>query len=465
MTLTFAAEAYAPPVPDLAERVGWLGLLGAFRRNTLEAFPRACLDAPVVTIPLPGGRMVLLSTPAGARHVLLTAADDFERLPAGRRVLGPIAGRGLVLADGEAWRHQRRVLAPAFTPRTLPLMLRFVARSAEESCRRLEAGLGAPVDLRGEMQQVALDIATTSMFSLETGPLGAEIRALISGYLGRLGRPTVADFLLPPAWPTPSSPRRALFRRRWLKTVRAVLAARRAQGQRQGQGPGQEDGMRRDAPRDLFDLLDAAHGDAPGGLLADEIGTLIVAGHETTASTLFWACTLLARAPAVQDALAAEARGLDLTEAGAADTLPHLRLARAVAQEALRLYPPVYVIARRAARTSTVEGVTVPAGSIVMVPTWILHRNPRWWDRPAAFDPGRFLDRPEPDRFLYLPFGAGPRICIGAQLALAEATLVLARLARDFRLALDGNRPVLPVATTTVRPDHVPRFHLARRAG
>ncbi len=97
--------------------------------------------------------------------------------------------------------------------------------------------------------------------------------------------------------------------------------------------------MSRDAPRDLFDLLDAAHGDAPGGLLADEIGTLIVAGHETTASTLFWACTLLARAPSVQDALAAEARGLDLTEAGAADSLPHLRLARAVAQEALRLYP------------------------------------------------------------------------------------------------------------------------------
>ncbi|KMO22688.1 cytochrome P450 [Methylobacterium indicum] len=461
MTLTAAPEAHAPPVPALAERVGWLGLLGAFRRNTLEAFPRACLDAPVVTIPLPGGRMVLLSTPAGARHVLLSAADDFERLPAGRRVLGPIAGRGLVLADGEAWRHQRRVLAPAFTPRTLPLMLRFVARSAEDSCRRLEAGLGASVDLRGEMQRVALDIATTSMFSLETGPLGAEIRDLISGYLGRLGRPTVADFLLPPAWPTPSSPRRALFRRRWLATVRAVLAARRAQGQ----GQAQEQGTRHDAPRDLFDLLDAAHGDAPGGLLADEIGTLIVAGHETTASTLFWACTLLARAPAVQDALAAEARGLDLTEAGAAEALPHLRLARAVAQEALRLYPPVYVIARRAAQASTVEGVTIPAGSIVMIPTWILHRNPRWWDRPAAFDPGRFLDRPEPDRFLYLPFGAGPRICIGAQLALAEATLVLARLMRDFCLALDGDRPVLPVATTTVRPDHVPRFHLARRAG
>ncbi|MET7247810.1 cytochrome P450 [Methylobacterium sp. EM32] len=450
---SLTAPGYVPPVPPLAERVGWLKLLGAFRRNTLEAFPRACLDAPAVTIPLPGGgRMVLLSTPAGARQVLLTATDDFVRLPAGRRVIGPIAGRGLVLADGEAWRHQRKVLAPAFTPRTLPMMLRFVARSAEESCRRLEAGLRAPADLRSEMQRVALDIATTSMFSLETGALGAEIRALVSGYLDRLGKPTVADFLLPPGWPTPSSPRRALFRRRWLRLVRAVLEARRGQGVT-------------GAPRDLFDLLIEAHGDAPGGLLADEVGTLIVAGHETTASTLFWACTLLARDPGMQDALAAEAAGLDLSETGAAGALPALRLAKAVAQETLRLYPPVYVIARRAARPSVVEGAEIPAGSIVMIPTWVLHRNPRWWDRPETFDPGRFLDRPEPDRFVYLPFGAGPRICIGAQLALSEATLVLARLARTFHLRLADDRPVLPVATTTVRPDHVPRFHLARRAG
>ncbi|MGF3026440.1 cytochrome P450 [Methylobacterium aquaticum] len=447
-----APGSYAPPVPALAERVGWLTLLGAFGRNTLEALPRTCLDTPAVTIPLPGGgRMVLLATPAGARHVLLTATEDFLRLPAGRRVIGPIAGNGLVLADGEAWRHQRKVLAPAFTPRTLPLMLRFVARAAEESCRRLAEGLGAPADLRAEMQRVALDIATTSMFSLETGTLGTEIRTLVSGYLDRLGKPTVADFLLPPGWPTPSSPRRALFRRRWLTTVRAVLAARR------GQAAGEA--------RDLFDLLVEAHGDAPGGLLADEVGTLIVAGHETTASTLFWACTLLAREPAVQDALAAEAAGLDLSEEGAAASLPHLRRARALAQETLRLYPPVYVIARRAARASVIEGTEIPQGSIVMIPTWVLHRNPRWWDRPEIFDPHRFLDRPEPDRFVYLPFGAGPRICIGAQLALAEATLVLARLMRGFRLSCDGDRPVLPVATTTLRPDHVPRFRLERRPG
>ncbi|GJD49582.1 Putative cytochrome P450 132 [Methylobacterium crusticola] len=456
--ITTGADAYVPPMPVLAERVGWLRLLGAFRHNTLRAFPRACLHEPVVAIRLPGGgRVMLLCVPEAARHVLLTAADHFARLPAGRRVLGPIAGRGLVLAEGEAWRRQRRVLAPAFTPRTLPVMTRFIARAAEESCGRLaaglgEAGLGEAADLHGEMQRLSLDIAAASMFSLETGAFGARVRAMVSGYLGGIGRPSIADFLVPPGLPTPSSPRRALFRRRWLALIGAVIAARRQQSAT-------------GAPRDLFDLLSEAHGEGRDGLLADEVGTMIVAGHETTASTLFWACTLVARAPGVQEALAAEAGGLDLGEAGAAEALPRLRLARAVVQETLRLYPPAYMVARRAVRASAVCGATIPAGATVMIPTWVMHRNPRWWDRPDAFAPERFLDGPEPDRFVYLPFGAGPQVCIGAQLALAESTLVLARLARTFRLALPGGRPVMPVATVTVRPDHVPLFRLERRTG
>lgn len=452
MTASGEVGPYVPPMPPLAERVDWLRLLRAFRRNTLDAFPRACLSEPAVSLRLPGGgRVVLLNGPEAVRQVLIGGAESFARLPAARRVLGPIAGRGLVLAEGEPWRRQRRVLAPAFTPRNLPLMAPHIARAAEAACRRLDAGLGAPVDLHAEMQRLSLDIAATSMFSLEAGPFEAAIRAMVSGYLGTLGRPTVADFLLPPGWPTPAGPRRALFRRRWLALVRAVVAARRAQG---AEG----------APRDLFDLLSAAHGEAPDGLLADEVGTMIVAGHETTASTLFWAATLLARAPAVQDALADEADGLDLGEAGAAAALPVLRLARAVVQETLRLYPPAYMIARRAVRASEVCGAAIPAGATVMIPTWVMHRNPRWWERPEAFLPGRFLrEGQEPDRHVYLPFGAGPQSCIGAQLALAEATLVLARLARDYRLVLVGDRPVMPVATVTVRPDHDPAFRLSRR--
>ncbi|WP_298960873.1 cytochrome P450 [uncultured Methylobacterium sp.] len=449
---TIPAGAYAPPAPPLAGRIGWLRLLAAFRSNALAALPEACLHEPVVTLRLPfGGAMVLACTPEAVRQILVSGNDAFARLPAGRRVLGPIAGRGLVLAEGETWRQQRRVLAPAFTPRTVPLMAGHIARAADASAARLDATLGQPVDLHAEMQRLSLDIAATAMFSLEADAFGPRLRAMVSGYLGGLGRPTVADFLLPPGLPTPLSPRRALFRRRWTALVRGIVAARRAEG------AGTE------APRDLFDLLRAAHGDGPDSLLVDEIGTMIVAGHETTASTLFWACTLLARSPAIQDALAGEAAGLDLGETGAAAALPRLRLARAVVQETLRLYPPAHVIARRAARAGEICGTAIPAGATVMIPTWVLHRNPRWWDRPELFSPARFLDGPEPDRHVYLPFGAGPQVCIGAQLALAEATLVLARLVRDYVLAIDGDRPVLPVATVTLRPDHSPLFRLGRR--
>ncbi|ACA18863.1 cytochrome P450 [Methylobacterium sp. 4-46] len=446
------ADLYAPPMPPLAERVDWLRLLSAFRRNTLDAFPGACLTEPTVTLRLPGGgRVVLLCVPEAVRHVLVAQGSDFARLPAGIRVLGPVAGRGLVTAEGEAWRRQRRVLAPAFTPRTVPLMARHIARATAACLRRLDAARGGPVDLHAEMQRLSLDIAASSMFSLEAGPYEARIRAMVSAYLGGLGRPRVSDFLVPPGWPTPAAPRRWLFRRRWRALIAELIAVRRAQVAGQG-------------PRDLFDLLAEAHGEEPDGLLADEVGTMIVAGHETTASTLFWAATLLARAPAVQEALAAEARGLDLGEAGAAAALPRLALARAVVQEALRLYPPAYMIARRAVRDGAVCGAAIPAGTTVMIPTWVMHRNPRWWPRADAFDPERFL-RPgeEPDRFVYLPFGAGPQVCIGAQLALAEATLALAGLARRFALSLDGARPILPVATVTVRPDHAPPFRLARR--
>ena len=191
---------------------------------------------------------------------------------------------------------------------------------------------------------------------------------------------------------------------------------------------------------------------------------MIVAGHETTALTLFWASVLLAQAPEWQQAVADEARGLDLAPGRAAAAFPALVQTRAVVQETLRLFPPAFMTARRARVAGQLCGVAVPAGALVLLPFWVLHRNPRWWGPSAhAFDPGRFLHGPEPDRFAYLPFGAGPNVCIGAHFALTEAVLVLARLMRGSRIALAGSRPVLPVCVLTTRPDHAPPFIVQRR--
>jgi cytochrome P450 len=216
---------------------------------------------------------------------------------------------------------------------------------------------------------------------------------------------------------------------------------------------------RADQARDLFDLIAQAHGEEAKDLLIDEVATMLVAGHETTALTLFWALWLLAQSPAWRGALSEEAQGLDLSPARAAEALPRLPLARAVVQETLRLYSPAFMTARQASRDTVILGREIPAGALVLVPFWLMHRDPRRWERPEVFDPSRFLDGPEPDRFAYLPFGLGPHVCIGAQLAMTESVLVIARLLQAFDLQrVDDARPVLPVALLSTRPDHAPTF-------
>ena len=455
-----AAQPFAPPMPPLAHPgTTGLGVLAGLRRNGFSAFPARCLDEPVVRLRLPGGRaLVLASAPDSVRHVLQAHAEDYRRMAVGRRVLGPIVGRGLLVSEGEAWRRQRRTMAPAFTPRTVPVMAGHVMRHAEAACMHLDsAAPGERVDLLGAMQSLSLNIAAASMFSLEAESFGGELRGMVSRYMATIGRPSPGDFLVPKGVPTPLALRRALFRRRWRRLIAAIIAQRRAQDgadcSQSGSAP----------PRDLFDLMAAAHGDGADDLLADEVATMIVAGHETTALAMFWALLLLAQVPHWQAAVAAEARGLDLSPDRAAAALPALARTRAVVQEALRLYPPGFVTAREAVRAHEVCGVTVPARAVVLVPFWMLHRNRRWWAAPDAFDPDRFLHGAEPDRFAFLPFGAGPHACIGSQLAMTEAVLVLARLLRDREVSVVGSRAVLPVGVLSTRPDHAPDFLLRPR--
>ncbi len=438
----------APAMPPLAaDGIGGLGVLRALRRNAYSAFPAACFDHPVLKLHAFGRPLVSVNAPGPIRHVLQTHADDYGRLAVGRRLLSPIVGRGLLVSEGDAWRRQRRAMAPAFTPRTVSLLAAHIMHCTETAMTALAAAADRPVDLLAATQRLSLEIASVTMFSLTAETFGDELRAMVSRYMTTIGRPTPSDFLLPERIPTIQGTRRALFRRRWRRLIAAIIAAR-------GNGPPA------DPPRDLFDLMQSAHGTSDPELLADEVATMIVAGHETTALTLFWACVLLSRAPDWQRAVAAEARGADLSPDGAAAALPQLRLARAVVQEALRLYPPAFMTVRLALRDHVIDGVDVPAGSMVLIPFWVLHRNKQWWSAPERFDPARFLDEADPDRFTFLPFGLGPHVCIGAQLALTEAILVIARLCRDFEVVRLSDRPVWPVGVLSTRPDHSPAFSI-----
>jgi cytochrome P450 len=429
----------------------------SLRDNAIGIFPPQAFEEDVVFRRVFGRQQIIMSRPAGIQHVLVDNPANYRRTAAGIRILRPLLGQGLLLSRGEDWRQQRRTLAPAFAPRTLPILARHVARAAAAAVAELKAGGSAPVDLLAAMQFLALEIAGASMFSLEIERYGAELRGLIKGYAAGLGRPSLLDFMLPPSLPSPRDVLRWHFRRRWRRLIGQIIAARREQGAA-------------GAPRDLFDLMASAADPESGALfpprrLADQVATMIVAGHETTAVALFWSLYLVAGAPAIQNRLAAEVAAVDLAPDNAWSALSALVYTRAVVQEAMRLYPPAFTLARQAIENDRAGDVPVKAKTVVLIAPWVLHRHRRLWNEPETFDPGRFLPgAPPPDRFAYLPFGVGPRVCIGAQFALTEATLVLATLIQAFHIERADDIPVIPRAIVTTQPDHPPPFLLRPRS-
>lgn len=456
-------DAVAPPLflpphpPAPTSELSLFGFLRAIRTNALTMWTDAAYQEDVVIRHFLGRSNMLLNAPDAIHRVLVDNPGNYRRSPASIRILRPITGRGLLLSAGDDWRLQRRTIAPALAPRTMPMLARHIVACAQDAVPVLAAHIGEPVDLLAAMQNLALDIAGRSMFSLEMRQYGAAMRGALTEYGIRYARPHLFDMLLPAAIPTLRDLGRWRFQRRWMRLMAEIMRARMA-------APAS------DTPRDLFDLLRAARDPDTGvgfsqDQLRDQVATMILAGHETTAVTLFWSLVLLASAPGEQATLADEVRQFDITPDTAMDVLPKLVRTRAVINEALRLYPPAFTIVREAIGADRAGAVDIPRGCLVMIAPWVLGRHRKLWRDPDAFDPSRFMPgEPTPPRFAYLPFGAGPRVCVGAQFALTEATLVLAMLIRAFQVSLEDSAPALPVAIVTTQPDHPPAFRLRARA-
>jgi cytochrome P450 len=386
-----------------------------------------------------GRRQITMSRPTGIQHILVDNSANYRRTAAGIRILRPLLGRGLLLSRDEDWRQQRRTLAPAFAPRTMPILARHVAQAANAAVADLIGAGAAPVDLLAAMQFLALEIAGASMFSIEIERYGAELPGLIKGYAERLGRPGLLDFLLPPSLPSPRELLRWRFRRRWLRLIGRIIAARRSQGSA-------------GAPRDLFDLMADARDPESGALfpparLADQVATMIVAGHETTAVALFWSLYLLASAPEIQSRLAVEAAAIDLGPDNAAAALSSLVYTRAVVQEAMRLYPPAFTLARQAIRDDLAGGVPVKAKTVGA-------------DRTLGPEsPSPAVERPRNLR----PVALSARRPAARSLRLYAVRHRAARLdRRAIRLDRSGAGfgdadPRLPCRTRRRRPGHAPR--------
>ena len=445
-----------PPSPPRAPRnLTTFGRLAAMGKNAFRAWDQRAYEEDIIQGGFFGHSSFILNSPDAIRHVLVDNYENYTRTPAGLRVLRPVLGEGILIAAGRAWKHQRRTLAPAFTPRAVSLLVPHMIAVTDETIAKLDASSHAPVDLREVMQHMTLEIAGRTMFSFGMARHGATLRDFVTEYGARLARPHLLDMVLPLSWLSPQDFFRARFRKRWTRFVAMLIAERRAAG-KDANAPS----------RDLFDLMDAARDSETGQAftdqqLGDEVATMILAGHETTATALFWSLYLLSLDPATQQEVANEVRRVGI---GGAFELDQLKFTRAVIDETMRLYPPAFLIARAAAGPDKIAGLLVKTNDVILMAPWLLHRHEKLWRDPNAFIPSRFMPpAPPPDRFAYLPFGVGPRVCIGAHFALTEATLALAKIIGTFRVTLLDQKPVMPVGVVTTQPDRSPMFQIERR--
>ncbi|WP_196222695.1 cytochrome P450 [Pseudooceanicola algae] len=432
-------------VPLVTQPLGLLGSLRAARRNVLEILPELAVKQPIVSGRM-GIRWHMVMDPEALRRVLIEKLDDYPKSDVTKNLLRPAIGESLFISEGAHWRWQRRAAAPVFSHRNVAGLGPVMTRAAEYACRRIAAQGTAPVNLADEMVRATYEVIADVTFSGGKAFDRDAVHRAIETYIAEAGRVSLFDILGLPGWiPRPGR----LFSSRTLRQMKAVaddaIDSRRA----------------RDTPPgtpDLMDLLLAAEDPQTGRRmndreLADNLLTFIVAGHETTALTLGWALYLCAFDPAIQKAAATEAIAVLQDRAATPADLDALPLTRQIIDETLRLYPPAGIISRSAQAPDRLCDRDIRPKDTIILPIYALHRNRLLWRDPDRFDPARFADRKTIPRFAYLPFGDGPRVCIGATFALQEAVILLATLLSRFRFSEIPGRSPNPVMILTLRAE------------
>lgn len=440
---------YFPPRKD--KPLSRLGQLWVLANNPIESWTQVHFRLPVVAGPTLIGHMVLVNDPAGIRRVLVDNVANYEKDPLQMRVLAAgarkDAGEGLLVAKGDAWRRTRRTLAPLFTPKRVGGFAQIMLARAEARVDRwLKRRRGAILEIDREMTGVTYDILSATLFSDALDGDAKETEAELERLLDSIGRIHPFDVFNVPAWVPRIGRQKATQARGYFDDAMQRLITTRT---------GEIAGGSEVADDLLSALLKASDPETGEGLSAEEVAanlfTFIAAGHETTARGLGWTLYLLSKSPEWERACVIEAQQAAVDPAQWLETMPAIR---AVFEEAMRLFPPVPHLSRMAGEADTICDMDVPAQSTIVIAPWVLHRHKLLWDDPDAFDPSRFMpgNRETIDRFAYLPFGGGPRVCIGQTFAMQEAVIVLAAILRRVQLRHDGPEP-RPVHRITLRPD------------
>jgi len=455
-----AAASFRPPAPSPRQKPpSTLQMMRIVYRNPLELWGEPSYNEPWISISGGiGGPLLIANDPGLIRHVLVENAKNYKMARVRQKILRPILRDGLLTAEGEVWRRSRRAMAPVFTPRHIAGFAHPMLRKAEAFAARYEGMVGDTVDVSRDMTLLTFDIMAETLFSGEIAGNPEDFGHQVDRLFETMGRVDPLDLLGAPDW-LPRITR--ILGRNALAFFRDIVA-------RTMEMRSQKLAQEGEAPEDFLTLLLRAEG--PDGLsrqeIEDNIITFIGAGHETTARALGWTIYCLANLPGERERIEAEIDHVLATEPDPVRWLDAMPLARAAFEEAMRLYPPAPSVNREALEDDSYQDLHIPKGTQVLVMPWTVHRHRKLWDDPEAYRPARFYpeNRGKIDRFQYLPFGAGPRVCIGAAFAMQEAAIALAVLLSRYRFELTPETRPWPVQKLTTQAQGGLPMRVVRRS-
>jgi len=451
------APTLAAPLP-MQGRVSLRQFVRILRENSIATFSADAYDKDILARRLFWRHTFIVNDPQAIKHVLLDNADNYVKSEITRRLLEPGLGRGLLTSEGDTWRRHRRIMAPSFDHRSIVGYSPIMTEVADTLLKEWDAlPPGAETDVAAAMMHTTLHIISRTMFSSDSDDIVDIVEAGVSRYQDSV-RPGLLDLLRAPIWLTRlMNPGRGQgILAEFDRAIDRLITSRGQAG--------------RDQPKDLLARLIAARDEETGGGMTtqevrNQVVTIFMAGHETTALALTWTWYLLSEHPSVEARLHAELASVLGGRNPLHEDLARLPYTRMVIEESMRLYPPVHTLSRDAVADDELMGHRIPAGATLLIAPWLVHRRASVWKDPGRFDPGRFAPRQAAGRhrFAYIPFGAGPRICIGAAFAMAEGMLLLAAIAQRYRLRLVPGHPVEPQGLITLRPRYGMRMVLERR--
>jgi cytochrome P450 len=445
-SLDQAATPILPAPRPHKGRMSFLEFARTARDNWIATFSEEAFDRDILVRRMLWQRSFLLNDPAAIKRVLLDNVANYPKTSLTRLLLEPGMGKGLITAEGEIWRRHRRIMAPAFDHRSILSYSPIMTQVAEELVAKWhELPEGTTIDVAAAMMQATLTVISRTMFSSDSEHIADVVRRGVERYQAEV-RPTLADLLGLPHWLSHRGKLRASAR---ALSEFDIAINRLIETRIQSHDA---------SPKDLLGRLLAERDEDTSGSLSiqevrDEVITTFIAGHETTGQALTWVWYLLSQHPAEEAKLHAEIKTVLGGRPPRHEDLAKLTYTRMIIEEAMRLYPPAHTISRTPQADDEICNLRIPKGSVVLISPWVLHRHRRLWERPDAFEPERFAPERAAtrSRFSYLPFGAGPRICIGASFAMAETMLMLAAIAQRFSLRLAPGHKVEPQGLITLR--------------